>query len=80
MEATLKKIILVVFRPVALLLAILTESPHLLSWPQNETRTDTDEKHEETPCMACRAVIPAGSDTCSRCGWSYNVSDPVDDS
>jgi ribosomal protein L40E len=79
MEATLKKIILAAFRPVALLLAILTDTPSLLSWPKNEARTATDEKCEDTPCMACQAVIPAGADTCSKCGWSYNVSDPVDD-
>jgi len=30
-----------------------------------------DDQTEPAPCVSCGAVIPAGSDSCLKCGWSY---------
>jgi hypothetical protein len=37
-----------------------------------DIRTDPDDRSEETVCLSCQGMIPAGSDTCPNCGWSYN--------
>ena len=33
------------------------------------------DQSEDTPCMSCQATIPADSDTCPNCGWSFNASE-----
>jgi hypothetical protein len=30
-----------------------------------------DDLSEETECMQCGSIIPAGAEKCSSCGWSY---------
>ena len=40
-----------------------------------EIRTVPDDQSEDAPCMSCEATIPAGSDTCPNCGWSYNAGE-----
>jgi hypothetical protein len=37
-----------------------------------------DDTSTESDCLACSTVIPAGSDTCSACGWSYRLSENSD--
>ena len=43
--------------------------------PDIRTVPDPDDQSEDAPCMSCQATIPAGSDTCPNCGWSYNASE-----
>jgi hypothetical protein len=42
--------------------------------PVQETgeSAETDDLAESTECLECRQMIPAGTDTCPACGWSYN--------
>ena len=40
-----------------------------------DIRTVPDDQSEDAPCLSCQATIPAGSDTCPNCGWSYNASE-----
>ncbi len=50
-----------------LVLDLRTEGPDI--------RTVSDDQSEDAPCMSCEATIPAGSDTCPSCGWSYNATE-----
>jgi hypothetical protein len=43
-----------------------------------DIRTVPDDQSEDALCIACQGTIPAGSDTCPKCGWSYNVSQTED--
>ena len=44
-----------------------------------DIRTVPDDRSEEAECLSCRSMIPAGSDTCPKCGWSYNENDSKSD-
>jgi len=35
-----------------------------------------DDTSEDATCASCRATIPAGSNTCPKCGWSYADTKP----
>ena len=36
---------------------------------------DADDTSEPTVCVSCRGPIPAGTNTCPACGWSYATPD-----
>jgi predicted nucleic-acid-binding Zn-ribbon protein len=36
---------------------------------------DPDDDSAPTRCLDCRSVIPAGADTCPKCGWTYKGED-----
>lgn len=33
-----------------------------------------EEPADETECLSCGAVIPAGEDDCAQCGWTWRLS------
>lgn len=43
--------------------------------PEAPDQPETDDVSEPAVCVACRAVIPAGQNTCPQCGWSYAATD-----
>ena len=40
--------------------------------PGPDIRTVPDDQSEDAECLSCQSTIPAGSDVCPICGWSYN--------
>ena len=47
-----------------------------LEWfvdPTVPSEAAADDKAEPRECMACRETIPAGQDTCPKCGWTYKA-------
>jgi hypothetical protein len=34
----------------------------------------TDPEYNETECLVCRTVMPAGTASCPKCGWTYRES------
>lgn len=45
-----------------------------IEWFTNPIEGYIDKMEEETDCLSCGAKIPAGKDSCQKCGWTYNVS------
>ena len=38
--------------------------------------TDVDDVSEESECLECGAIIPAGKVACPQCGWTYQTAGP----
>ena len=49
---------------------VCAECGHLMWFASDAVSTEKDEAQPAT-CLACRAIIPAGSTACPKCGWSY---------
>ena len=41
--------------------------------PESVVDDEPDDTAEPTQCMACGETIPAGQDTCPKCGWTYKA-------
>ena len=41
-----------------------------------DSKASGDDVSEDATCASCRATIPAGSNTCTKCGWSYTDTKP----
>lgn len=43
--------------------------------PLHPVKAPPDDTSGPTECLPCRKPIPAGTDACPTCGWSYRSSD-----
>ncbi len=46
-----------------------------LDWFLEGADESADEAGEPTECLSCGGTIPAGAETCPKCGWSYKDTD-----
>ena len=47
--------------------------------PVKPEREEERELEKPTKCLACGAEMPEESDTCPKCGWTFNVTEGTED-
>ena len=48
-----------------------------IEWFTSTVESFEDKMESDSDCLACDGIIPAGSDTCTSCVWSYNVASDI---
>jgi predicted RNA-binding Zn-ribbon protein involved in translation (DUF1610 family) len=49
---------------------VCADCGHLMWFASDSVSTEEDVS-QPTTCLSCSAIIPAGSTTCPKCGWTY---------